>query len=691
MKKAKKVLALFLALSMLMSVMVFTSASAEGPDEMTISAVNFEPVWGDKEANIAAMTELVKDAAAEGSDLILFPEMCVTGYSTGMEYLPGSDVPMSVELAEEIPGPTSQYFSQLAAEYDIYIVYGATEVIPDDDEHAYNVAVACSPDGTVDSYEKIHPYETDWCVAGTEPTYFQTEWGPVGLSICYDTYATPELARLYAASGCKLLLNPTALTDAGDWGWDWYYQNRLEFCATVNNMYVASANLVGKDGPNGIRHFPGGALVMGPADTENPDRYNDYIDYYAGGIYNESQEVVTATVDMTLAKNTNLKRDIFQPNLYAEWYSELTDLYENGFIVPEPEVTTSPVCAVVNFNPVWGDKDANLSLMKGYIEDAAAQNVDILVFPEMALTDYASSSDPASDEYKMPLEQATTTDSYWAKEISAQAAEHDMYIVYGTAEVNPEDAEHPYNSAFTATPDGDTISYRKIQPVEGAWCTSGTEPVIIDTPWGGMGLSICMDTYMYPELERYYAAKGCRILVNPTASGGYARKGHVYCTTLSAIANRDGMTVLSADLVGESGPESDIFDFPGKSVIVGYASGGVEYYNEMTDVEGMYVASPDMSSTGFSVFLGFKPAAFAEGYAKLAAGEPIYVTPAVAEPDESSSTPDSSTALESSETTPNTGVADAASGFVIGGIALAVMFGCFGISFAYRKKEGRQK
>lgn len=677
MKKSKRkmkvitssLLAITLALS---SIAVSSAATGKYQDEMTVSAVNFESVWGDKAANIDKMTEKIEMAADDGTNLILFPEMCVTGYSTGLEYLGTSTTPMPVELAEDMPGPTSNYFSSLADKYNMYIVYGATQKIAGDSEHAYNVAVACSPDGSIDVYQKIHPYETDWCVAGTQPVYFETEWGPIGLSICYDTYATPELQRIYSASGCRMVLNPTALSDDGDWGWDWYYQNRLEYCSEVNDFYVVSANLVGKDGPDGIRHFPGGALVMGPSETASSMWDEDYIKYYAGGVYNTSKNPVTATVDLSRAILSNTyttyaeggNSDLFVPEIYSNWYSELTEMYNNGFTVPEPASSENPTVAVVTMDPVWGDKDANFIKMKSYIEDAASQGVNILQFPEMALTDYSGCSDPTSPNYIMPVTQAETTDGYYPTEISKLAQQYNMYIIYGTPEKIEGETEHAYNSAFVATPQGETLSYKKIQPVEGDWATPGTEPLIVETPWGAMGLSICMDTYVYPELERYYAGKGCRFLMNPTATNvpllTDTYSSHYYNTTLDAIASRDGMTVLSSNLCGDYHFDN-VYSMPvdGFSVIIEASS--AKHLNEQTNSEGMWVSEVNMENTGLSVFLGFKPQAFAESYAKLAAGTPVYVSPGLkAEP--VTTAPVEETTVEApTETAEPTTIADATS------------------------------
>lgn len=107
-----------------------------------------------------------------------------------------------------------------------------TEKVEGDVSHAYNSVFACSPDGTVTTYQKIHPTEGAWCVAGENPLVLDTKWGKVGVSICYDTYYAPEIERCYAMEGCKLLLNSTATRDRDEFSggtnipeWEWFFSH----------------------------------------------------------------------------------------------------------------------------------------------------------------------------------------------------------------------------------------------------------------------------------------------------------------------------------------------------------------------------------------------------------------------------------------------------------------------------------
>ncbi len=176
--------------------------------------------------------------------------------------------------------------------------------------------------------------------------------------------------------------------------------------------------------------------------------------------------------------------------------------------------------AVVNFKPVFGNKDANLRKITGYAEAACRQGADLILFPEMALTGYDFyTADDITKQEKWNL--AETVDGPSIRKISEIAERYHSYIIYGAAEKVGDSGKNGclYNSAFYASADGSTGTYRKIHPfgAENNWCCKGDTPVMIASPWGPIGIGICYDSYQFPELLRYYTAKGARLYLNPTA------------------------------------------------------------------------------------------------------------------------------------------------------------------------------
>ncbi|MCR5754876.1 MAG: carbon-nitrogen hydrolase family protein, partial [Acetatifactor sp.] len=123
-------------------------------------------------------------------------------------------------------------------------------------------------------------------------------------------------------------------------------------------------------------------------------------------------------------------------------------------------------------------------------------------------------------------------------------------------------------------PEGIIGAYQKIHlPYpEFHWATRGEKPFMFETPWGLIGVGICYDSYSFPELMRYYAAKGCRIYINSTA---YAKchGEQLARLTLEAYASINEMYIVSSNLVGVDvnndfwggssilGPDTDPYSF----------------------------------------------------------------------------------------------------------------------------------
>jgi len=571
--------------------------SAATSDELTLAVVDFQPIWGDVDSNVATMKDYVAQAAEQGVDLILFPEMCVTGYVSSDDET-DEDSRMCIEAAQGTDGSVATTISQLAVDNGMWIVYGNTEPVEGDDAHAYNSAFACSPDGGVQTYRKIHPVEGAWCTPGEEPLVLETSWGNIAVDICYDTYAIPELERTYAAKGCRLLLNPTATSrgfdsDAGDATlWQWYFDSRIKNIAIRDQIFVASANLAGYDGSHFT--FPGGSCAWGPTGSDGSTSFAERVVGEASTGKGESQMFV-GTLDLSLATATDiLSSENFKPELYAGWYGELADEGEDA-LVAAPDETTA-IVSTVNFTPTFGDKDANYTAMAGYIEEAAQAGTNILVFPEMALTGYAWCTEEGAANGQAVVDIAEAPDGEYALKLAGLAKDNEMYIVFGTAEPAEDDGEHAYNSAFVCTPEGEVEVYRKIAPVEGPWCLAGEEPLIVETPWGGMGLSICKDTYSYPELARYYMAKGCVFIANPTARTGTADGwAELYENSLENLADQDKAIVISADLCGADlaapDEQADWDPYTGASVVTAPLSKGED--GSYVRTWGSYVSDPE--------------------------------------------------------------------------------------------------
>jgi predicted amidohydrolase len=250
-----------------------------GPTSITIGCVNFEAVARDKAATLAKLVAGIATARARGCDLVIFPELALNSWGQcddcAAEHRPCAWHRAEAELAD---GPSCRAVIEAAATHEIHVIYGFEEADEADDAVIYNSANVVSPRGLVGTYRKLHlgiPLETDRFTPGSALPVFDTDLGPIGISICYDFYNNPELCRVLALKGARLLVNPTGRSDLPR-AREHLAQTTL-VRAHENLVFAASANRVGSShGPPtwaggsviGAPQFPGFPVVLAQAGTE---------------------------------------------------------------------------------------------------------------------------------------------------------------------------------------------------------------------------------------------------------------------------------------------------------------------------------------------------------------------------------------------------------------------------------------
>ncbi|MFT8362269.1 MAG: carbon-nitrogen hydrolase family protein [Sporolactobacillus sp.] len=262
--------------------------------------------------------------------------------------------------------------------------------------------------------------------------------------------------------------------------------------------------------------------------------------------------------------------------------------------------------SVVTFNATWGEKEKNLNRIKGYIESAARRGTDFIVFPEMALTGYDDEAEKPLEE-KMQFKLSELIPGPSTDEIAKLTQKYGIYAVMGMPEKDKDDPTKLYNSVAVFSPEGLVGSYRKMHlpAPEPNWAVRGDKPFILDTPWGPIGLAICYDSYCFPELMRYYTAKGCRLYINSTALAVCHGKG-LGTTTLEAGVIREGIYIASANLGGK-----DLYnEFWGGSSIIGpsrklwepYYYAGHTFTNEVASESELFTATIDLTLADRALF-----------------------------------------------------------------------------------------
>ncbi|MBP5423248.1 MAG: carbon-nitrogen hydrolase [Paludibacteraceae bacterium] len=228
---------------------------------------------GDIRDNIDRLQKKVRECAEQGAQLVVLQEL-----HNALYFCQEEDV-NQFDLAEPIPGPSTENFGKLAKELGVVIVLSLFEKRAVGLYH--NTAVVIEKDGSIaGKYRKMHIPDDP---AYYEKFYFtpgdlgfnpiETSVGKLGVLVCWDQWY-PEAARLMALAGAEILIYPTAI------GWEstdteeeknrqlnaWIISQRGH--AVANGLPVVSVNRVGyEEDPSGVTNgisFWGNSFVAGP-------------------------------------------------------------------------------------------------------------------------------------------------------------------------------------------------------------------------------------------------------------------------------------------------------------------------------------------------------------------------------------------------------------------------------------------
>lgn len=169
---------------------------------LMVASIQMEPRVGRKSENLAHSVELIERAAARGATLVVLPELANTGYAF-------ADRAEALALAEPVPdGPSTQAWMDVARRCRVHLVAGMAERAQ---ERLYNAAVVLGPDGYLGTYRKLHLWGREnlfFAPGDSGLPVFETEWGRLGVLICYDGWF-PETYRLLAMQGADVVAVPT--------------------------------------------------------------------------------------------------------------------------------------------------------------------------------------------------------------------------------------------------------------------------------------------------------------------------------------------------------------------------------------------------------------------------------------------------------------------------------------------------
>lgn len=212
----------------------------------------------DKEESRQTVRRYMTEAASNGADVIALPEMWDCPYSN--DYFR--------EYAETADGETVKFMSDLAAELGVYLIGGSISEI--DDDKVYNTAFCFDREGRmIGRHRKTHLFdidveggirfmESDTLTAGDSATVIDTEFGKIGVAICYDV-RFPELFRRMTLDGARMVILPAAFNmTTGPAHWDITMRARA-----LDNQIFFAANSPARD-EEGIYVAYGNSCIVSP-------------------------------------------------------------------------------------------------------------------------------------------------------------------------------------------------------------------------------------------------------------------------------------------------------------------------------------------------------------------------------------------------------------------------------------------
>jgi len=200
----------------------FESASPPKERVVRIGSLSLRPKnTNTAEASLAAFCDALDKIAVDKPDIVVLGE-CITKVGTHLTM---------EQVAEAIPGPSTEKLGAKAKQYNMYVAAG---LIEREGNAIYNTAVLIDRSGNVaGKYRKCYlPREEieAGCTPGTMYPVFKTDFGKVGMMVCYDGFF-PDPARALASQGAEIICFPV-------WGCDW---ELMKARANENHVYLVSA------------------------------------------------------------------------------------------------------------------------------------------------------------------------------------------------------------------------------------------------------------------------------------------------------------------------------------------------------------------------------------------------------------------------------------------------------------------
>jgi predicted amidohydrolase len=218
-----------------------------------------------KKANLQKIEEFTVKAKEQTADLVIFPELSLTGYVVKDQIY---------ELAETIPGPSTNKIEAIAKKTGRHIIFGMPELSEKTKATIFNTAVLVGPKGVIGKYRKrylpTHSVfeEKRYFRPGDQTAAFTTPLGNIGLCICYDLFF-PEVCRLTRLKGAQLIVAISASPAIRKS----FFEILTAARALENTAFLAYVNLAGVE--EGLQFWGGSRLVSPTGDVLAKAKYDE--------------------------------------------------------------------------------------------------------------------------------------------------------------------------------------------------------------------------------------------------------------------------------------------------------------------------------------------------------------------------------------------------------------------------------
>lgn len=283
--------------------------------DLRLAIIQATPVLFDKEASLKIAVNKIEEAAKNGAEFIVFPELFIPGYPFGMNF--GFSVGKRTEAGREdwkryyensitVPSEETKILSELAKKHSVYISMGISER-DEVDSSLYNSNIIIKSNGEIDPvHRKLKPTGSERVVwADADKGYFpitNTPWGPAGSMICWESYMPLARVALYE-KGITLYISPNT-NDNPEW------QDTIKHIAIEGRCYFINADLLitkesyPKDlNENSIESLPeivcrGGSCVVDP------------FGHYVTEPVWDREEIIYADLDMEKTYTSKMEFDV---------------------------------------------------------------------------------------------------------------------------------------------------------------------------------------------------------------------------------------------------------------------------------------------------------------------------------------------------------------------------------------------